>query len=68
MSRYFFHFRDGAWRVDSDGQELTDVEAARLEACEIARQLAESGEPASAAIVVSDGRQTLFEVGLGTVK
>jgi hypothetical protein len=64
VPRYFFHFRDGSWTVDPDGQELTDVEAARLEAQRIARELAQGGEPATAAIVVMDGHQTLFEVSL----
>ena len=40
MSRYFFHVREGSvLHRDTEGQELPDVEAARLEAISSSREM-----------------------------
>jgi hypothetical protein len=64
VPRYFFHFRDGQLMRDEFGQELPDSESASQLARRVATQLAESGKHATAAILVSDGVQTLFELAV----
>ena len=64
MSRFYFHFRDAKIIEDDSGEELADAYAAGEHARRMATEL--SGEPhgGSAAIIVSDGHQELFEVAL----
>ena len=64
MPRYYFHFRDGQLIRDEFGQVLADSEAASRLARRIASVLAEGGKHPSAAVLVTDGVQTLFELGL----
>jgi hypothetical protein len=64
LPRFFFHFSDGQLIEDKVGQELADIEAAKAEAHRLARERLRAGEPANAIILVSDGRQKLYEVGL----
>jgi hypothetical protein len=43
---------------------LVSIEAAEEEARRLARERLRAGEPPNAMILVSDGRQKLYEVGL----
>jgi hypothetical protein len=64
VPRYYFHFRDGQLIRDEFGQVLADNEAALRLARGIAAQLAEGGKHPTAAILVSDGVRTVFEMAL----
>jgi hypothetical protein len=65
MPRYYFHYRDGSSIFDDDvGEVFADASLARQHAKKIARELARGGEPTSAAIVVVESGQPLFEVPL----
>lgn len=64
VQRFFFHFSDGVLVEDRNGQELPDIEAAREEARRIAREPARGGEAETASVVVTDGKQALFEIDL----
>jgi hypothetical protein len=68
VPRYYFHFRDGELIEDETGEELASVEAARQMAQEVARELAQGGESPATALVVTDGRQVLFEVNLNNLR
>jgi hypothetical protein len=66
MPRYYFHYRDGSSIFeDYVGEVFADASLAMQHATKIARELARGGEPISAAIVVVEGGQHLFEVPLG---
>jgi hypothetical protein len=63
MPRYYFHFRDGSSSFeDGTGEVFADAAAALQQARRIALELARGGEPATAAIIVTDGNLPLFEV------
>jgi hypothetical protein len=65
MRRYYFHYRDGSSTFEDDvGEVFADASLARQHATKIACELARGGEPTTAAIVVVEGRQHLFEVPL----
>ena len=44
MSRYYFHVMDGHAAIDTEGTELPDPHAARLEAVRTAGSILASGE------------------------
>lgn len=65
MPRYYFHFHDGSTNFeDGVGDVFTDSSAALSHARQIALELARGGEPAHAAIIVTDGDRQLFEIRL----
>jgi hypothetical protein len=65
MPRYYFQYRDGSSIFEDDvGEVFADASSARQHATKIARELAQGGEPANAAIVVNEGGQHLFDVPL----
>jgi hypothetical protein len=65
MPRYYFHFHDGSSSFeDGVGDVFTDSSAALRHARRIALELARGGEPANAAIIVTDGDRQLFEIRL----
>jgi hypothetical protein len=65
MPRYCFHFQNGPFRLeDGTGEVFPDDSLALQHARRIARELAEGGEPANSAIIVTDGDLQLFEVRL----
>jgi hypothetical protein len=66
MPRYYFQYRDGSSTfADGVGEVFADLSLAMQHATKIARELAQGGEPANAAIVVVEGGRPLFEVTLG---
>ena len=64
MPRFYFHFRDAKTIKDDSGEDFTDIHAAGEHARRMARELSDEPHGSSAAIVVSDGLQELFEIGL----
>jgi Domain of unknown function (DUF6894) len=64
MPRFYFHFRDAKTIKDDSGEDFTDIHAAGEHARRMARELSDEPHGSSAAIIVSDGRQELFEVAL----
>ncbi|SDH62939.1 MULTISPECIES: DUF6894 family protein [Bradyrhizobium] len=66
MPPYYFHYRDGSSIFEDGVGEVFAASLAMQHATKLARELARSGEPANAAIVVVEGGQHLFEVPLGT--
>jgi hypothetical protein len=62
MPRFYFHFRDAKVIEDDSGEELSDTAAADEHARRMARELSDEPHESDAAIIVSDGRQELFEV------
>ena len=65
MPRYYFHFHDGSSSFEDEiGEVFANAGAALRQARRIALELARGGEPANAAIIVTDGDLQLFEVRL----
>ena len=64
MPRFYFHFRDAKTIRDDSGEEFADTHAASEHARRMARELSDEPHGSSAAIIVSDGLQELFEIGL----
>jgi Domain of unknown function (DUF6894) len=64
MPRFYFHFRDAKVIEDDSGEELSDTAAANEHARRMAMELSDEPHKSDAAIIVSDGRQELFEVPL----
>ena len=69
MPRYHFHFRAGSSTFrDEVGDVFADESLALQHARRIALELARGGEPANAAIIVTEGDRQLFEVPLSDGK
>jgi len=75
MSRYFFHIQGSRDYVDTDGVDLTDLEAARMEALRIIRELMidntmddlwSGGE--CVMTVTDDAARSLFSIRLSTAR
>ena len=64
MPRFYFHFRDGEVIEDAVGEVLPDLEAARHAARRIVLELEGIQKTPNAAVVVTDGQRTLFEIAI----
>ena len=65
MPRYHFHFRaESSTFRDEVGEVFADTSLALQHAKRNALELARGGEPANAAIIVTEGNRQLFEVPL----